>query len=162
MNRLIAAIDRKRGIGKHGGIPWSIPEDEAFFTDSTKTHGGHVLTGARTFRETYHNGPLQDRDNYILSRQDEDFPGVTVVHDLEAFLKEFTDKDLWVAGGAAVFEQVMGLGYADELYLTFIDADFGCDRFFPKYENDFELVQKGDWREQNGFRFYYATYRKKS
>ncbi len=161
MIRLIAALDRKRGIGKNGGIPWSIPEDAQFFTDATKTHGGNVLTGGRTFRETYTNGPLEGRHNYILTRHEEAIPGTTVVHDLTKLLEEFKGKDLWVSGGAEVFAAIMSAGHADELYLTHIDAEFGCDRFFPEYESDFKLVEKGEPRQQNGFHFYYAKYLKK-
>ena len=103
MIRLIAAIDRKRCIGKHGGLPWKIPEDEKFFTDQTKTRGGNVLTGAATFRDTYHGKPLKERNNYILTTKDTMIPGATIVHDLGALLEEFKDKDLWVAGGAGMF-----------------------------------------------------------
>jgi dihydrofolate reductase len=159
MIRLIAAIDRQRGIGKDGKIPWSIPEDEQYFTDQTKTHGGIVLTGARTFRETYH-GPLADRQNYILSRHDEAIEGAEVVHDLAKFLADFEGKDVWIAGGGAVFEQVMQAGKADELYLTHIDADFDCDRFFPEYEGKFQLAEQSKPHEQNGLHFYYARYTK--
>lgn len=158
MIRLIAAIDRKRGLAKRGGMPWSIPEDEKYFTEQTKTHGGHVLTGGTTFRETYHAHPLRDRHNYILTHDDTPIAGAEVVHDLETFLEGFTDKDLWVAGGAKVFEEVMALGKADELYLTLIDADFGCDQLFPEYEPAFKLARQDEQREQNGFRFTYAVY----
>lgn len=158
MIRLIAAIDRRRGIGKHGGLPWSIPEDEAYFTRQTKTFGGNVLTGGRTFRDTYHSRPLVKRQNYILTRHDLNIPGAIPVHDLHAFLEEFNDKDLWVAGGSEVFEEIIKAGKADELYLTHIDADFGCDRFFPEYENIFKKIEESEVREQNGFRFTYATY----
>jgi dihydrofolate reductase len=158
MIRLIAAIDRKRGIGKHGGIPWSIPEDEKFFTDQTKTHGGHVLTGGATFRDTYHGGPLKNRHNYILTHDTKPIKGATVVNDLAKFLKEFEGKDLWVAGGSKVFEAVMQASKADELYLTHIDADFSCDRFFPAYEDGFKLVEQSQPREQNGLHFTYTRY----
>lgn len=161
MIRLIAAIDRKRGIGKYGIIPWYIPEDEQFFTDQTKTHGGHVLTGGVTFRKTYKHGPLKDRHNYILTHDTSPIPGAVVVNDIAKFLEEWGDKDLWVSGGAGVFEEVMRAGKADELYLTHIDADFGCDRFFPEYEKDYKLVEQSEPCEQNGFRFIYARYVKK-
>lgn len=162
MNRLIAAVDRRLGIGKHGIIPWHIPIDEQFFTDKTKSQGGHVLTGGVTFRETYH-GPLKDRHNYILTHDDIPIEGVIVVHDLAKFLDECAaaGKDLWVAGGAKVFEQVIEMGKADELYLTHIDADFGCDRFFPAFEEVFERVESGQPQEQNGFHFTVAVYKKK-
>lgn len=157
MIRLIAAVDRKLGIAKKGILPWYIPEDEQYFTSQTKTYGGNVLTGGVTFRITYH-GPLKDRQNYILTHKTEPIKGAIVVNDIHKFLKEFEGKDLWVAGGAEVFKEVMDAGKADELYLTHIDADFGCDRFFPPYEDRFKLVEQSEPREQNGFRFIYTKY----
>lgn len=162
MIRLIAAIDRKCGLAKHGVLPWFIPEDEKYFTDQTKTHGGHVLTGAATFRNTYKGKPLAGRQNYILTHQAEPIEGAEAVHDLSKFLAGFQDKDLWVAGGAGVFEQVIQAGRADELYLTHIDADFRCDQFFPAYEAGFTLAEQTEPREQNGFTFTYARYVKSS
>ncbi len=82
------------------------------------------------------------------------------MHDLEEFLKNHDDKDLWVVGGAAVFSQVIEAGYADELYVTRIEADFGCDQFFPAYEKDFKLVSQSETHVQNGFTFSYALYTK--
>lgn len=158
MIRLIAAIDRKRGIAKQNVIPWHIPEDQAFFDSETKKYGGHVLTGEVTFRITYQGIPLADRQNYILTRQDWTISGARVVNDLAAFLREFQDKDLWISGGAAVFKGVMELGYGDELLITHVDADFGCDRFFPSFEKKFKLAEKSGPREENGFRFTYARY----
>ena len=158
MIRLIAAIDRKRGLARHSILPWSIPEDEQYFTDQTKKYGGNVLTGATTYRNTYH-GPLKDRQNFILTHDKTPIEGVILVHNLNGFLQDFQE-DLWVAGGAAVFDQVIKLDQADELYLTHIDADFGCDQFFPEYEERFKLVEQSEPREQNGFRFHYARYAK--
>lgn len=167
MIRFIAAIDRKRGLAKNGDMPWKIPEDEKFFSDMTKTHGGHVLTGGVTFRNNYKSRPLTDRHNYILTRQTDPIPGATVIHDREGLrqlLKQFTGKakDLWVSGGGEVFQQIFDEGLGDELYLTHIDADFGCDRFFPEYEDKFEKIEESEEREENGFRFKYATYKRVS
>jgi dihydrofolate reductase len=158
MIRLIAAMDSKRGIAKNGVMPWKIPEDEQFFTDQTKTLGGNVLSGMATFHEAYKDKPLAGRKNYILTHSTEPIEGAIVVNDLAKLLEEFKDKDLWVSGGAAVFQQVMDLGKADELYLTHIDGDFGCDRFFPEYEGKFKKTEESEVREQNGFRFTYARY----
>lgn len=160
MIRLIVAIDRKNGLAKHGFMPWNIPEDEQYFTDQTKSRGGNVLTGATTFTNTYKKGPLAGRQNYILTHDPVPIKGVTLVHDLEGLLNDFRHEDLWVAGGAAVFDQVMRASKADELYVTRIDADFGCDQFFPDYKQGFELVEESKIREQNGFKFTYAVYRK--
>jgi dihydrofolate reductase len=158
MIRLIAAIDRKRGLAKNGVMPWKIPEDEKYFTNQTKTHGGNVLTGSTTFWNTYHGKPLVKRHNYILTHKDTPIAGAVVVHDLDRLLEEFSGKELWVAGGAEVFKQIMAAGKADELYLTLIDADLGCDQFFPEYEKDFKLAERSEPREQNGYRFTYDRY----
>jgi len=162
MIRLIVAADRKLGIAKNGGMPWQIPDDEAYFTEMTKTHGGNVLTGGVTFREAYGSVPLAQRHNFILTHDQTPIEGVTLVHDLDEFLHGFQGQDLWVAGGAAVFEQVINKGYADELYLTQIDADFDCDQFFPDFEDKFLLIQKSDKHQQNGFNFRYAVYGRKT
>jgi dihydrofolate reductase len=161
MIRLIAAIDRKQGIAKQNVIPWHIPEDQAFFDSETKKHGGHVLTGGVTFRVTYSGKPLADRQNYILTHETQPIKGAKVINDLAAFLPEFRGKDLWVSGGAAVFDGIMELGYGDELLLTHVDADFGCDRFFPHYKKTFKLVEQSKPREQNGFHFTYSRYIRK-
>ncbi len=158
MIRLIAAIDRQKGIGKHGGQPWNIPEDEQHFTDLTKSHGAIILVGSTTF-QTF-KGPLADRKNYVLTHDKNPIDGVETVQDLKKFLRDFQSEDLWVIGGANLFSQVIELGLADELYLTKIEADFGCHQFFPTFEDHFALSEQGDLREQNGFVFSYATYTK--
>ncbi len=161
MIRFIAAIDRKHGIAKQNVIPWHIPEDEALFDSETKKHGGHVLTGSVTFKVTYLGVPLADRHNYILTRATKPITGARVINDLATFLPEFDNKNLWISGGAGVFQSVLDLGYGDELLITHVDADFGCDRFFPSYEKDFKLAQQSEPREQNGFRFTYSKYVRK-
>ena len=156
MFRLIAAIDRKRGLAKQGFQPWYIPEDEQFFTSQTKSLGGVVLVGSTTFK-TF-RGPLKGRQNYVLTHDKTPLEGVEVVDNLERFLKEWQTRDVWIIGGANVFAQVMELGHAAELYLTHVQADFGCNQFFPPYEDKFTLVEQSDMHEQNGFIFTFARY----
>lgn len=158
MIRLIAAIDRKQGIGKDGFQPWSIPADEQYFTEMTQTHGGHILVGNTTYK-LFH-APLANRTNFVLTRDKTPIDGAELVNNLEKFLKEYQNKDLWVIGGANVFSQVMDMGKADELYLTKIDADFGCNQFFPKYDEGFTLKEQSQLHEQNGFIFSYFVYTK--
>jgi dihydrofolate reductase len=156
MIRHIAAIDRQNGLAKHGAIPWSIPEDEQYFTTQTKTHGGIILTGMGTYR-TF-NEPLKDRTNYVLTHQTEPLPGAIIVRDLDKFFAE-TPGDIWVIGGADVFKQT--LDRADELYITRVDATFGCDRFYPEFADMFELFSQSETHTQNGFSFCYEIYRPK-
>lgn len=157
MIRAIAAIDRERGIGRQGKMPWKLPTDERYFTEQTKKYGAQVLTGRTTFDLTYH-GPLKERTNYILTHSPEPIPGVVVVNDLAAFIANLQG-DLWIAGGDAVFTQAMP--WTDELYLTLIDGVFGCDRFFPAYEHDYRLVSQSSPLTENGLTYTFCVFTKK-
>lgn len=154
MIRAIAAIDRERGIGKAGLMPWKLPTDERYFTEQTKLFGGKVLTGRRTYQLTYH-GPLKGRTNFVLTHDTRPIPGATLVHDLPSFLKSLKG-DLWIAGGAEVFEQA--LPWTDELYLTHLDGVFGCDRFFPPYESEFHRVSESAPVTENGTTYTFCVY----
>lgn len=160
MIRLIVAHDIKRGIGKNGSQPWKLPADEAYFDSMTKTKGAKVLVGSATYA-TF-RGPLADRENYVLTSKTQPTAGVHIVNDLTLFLDDIADDDLWVIGGANIYKQVIEAGRADELYITHIDADFDCDRFFPDYEANFEQVSKTATKTENNLNFYYAVYSKRT
>lgn len=156
MIRAIVAIDEKQGIAKHGFQPWYIPEDDQYFSDQTKQYGGNVLMGQRTFEII--GEPLAGRHNYVLTRNPGADSRVEYVTDLTSFLSQFEvqGRDMWVIGGASVYAQT--LQDVDELYITRIQADFGCDQFFPEFVPSFGLRQAGEQQEQNGFRFRFEVY----
>jgi dihydrofolate reductase len=156
MIRLIAAIDQKRGIAKNGRQPWRLPGDERYFKDQTARFGAKVLMGHTTFDVI--RRPLPDRTNYVLSHDRLGSTGIVRVTDLDEFLQSSAE-DIWVIGGAAVYEQTIRL--ADELYLTLIASDFGCDQFFPDYEQKFELVSQSPLQHEAGASYSYAIYRRR-
>jgi dihydrofolate reductase len=158
MIRHIVAIDREYGMAKNGTLPWKIPEDEQYFTDKTKEFGGVTLTGRATY-DTFGGKPLEGRQNFVVTHRDEPIAGATLVHDIDAFFRDHPE-DVWVVGGSEIFKQTLGI--ADELYVTRVDATFGCDRFYPKFEENFELSSQSDWKEQNGFRYRYEIYQKRA
>lgn len=158
MIRLIAAVDRHRGIAKQGFQPWKIPEDEAYFAELTKSYGGLVLVGSTTYKSF--GKPLTDRINYVLTSDKTPLEGAQVVNNLEKFLREHGSGDLWVIGGANVYSQIFEAGLADEVYITNIEADFGCNQFFPKFEDGYNLTSQSELHEQNGFIFSYLIYAK--
>lgn len=159
MIRSIVAIDQQRGLAKRGFQPWFIPDDEKYFTDETKKFGGIVLYGKRTFELSMLGKPLAERQNYIVTHDTTPIPGAYVVNDLNKFFEEHHRQDVWVVGGAQIFEQTMAI--ADELYITKIKADFGCDQLFPKYEAAFELAEASDMHTENGFLYTYTIYKRK-
>lgn len=157
MIRLIAAIDQKRGIAKGDVQPWFIPTDEKYFLEQTSKWGGEVLMGAKTYEIIGH--PLSNRKNYVATSDAVMVNGAEIVSDLVEFLKGF-GRDLWVIGGASIFEQA--LPYADELFLTEIQADFGCDKFFPEFNPTFMPFGGDEPQTENGFTFKFNIYIKRA
>jgi dihydrofolate reductase len=108
----IAAVARNRGIGLHNKLPWRIPEDFAFFKATTM--GQVLLMGRKTYESI--GRPLPGRTTVVLSRSGFTAPGVIVAKDwLEAAKVEPT-KTLFLAGGAALYEEA--LPWCAELILT--------------------------------------------
>jgi dihydrofolate reductase len=158
MIRLIVAMDQKRGIAKQGQTPWDIPNDMAYFVTHTKSYGGNILVGGTTFRNGLKNKPLAGRTTFLLTRSEQPIAGVQLVHDLTPWLVAMEKQDVWVIGGASVYEQILEQDKADELYITHIDADLDCDQFFPPYQSKFRLQSQSQPQEQNGFHYIFSVY----
>ena len=154
MIRFIAAIDQKRGLATDEGIPWHLPIDLQYYRD--KTRGGNLLMGYNTYIEF--SKPMPGRD-FVLTYEKNLKEGFEPVNDLEKFIASFDNENLWVIGGAGVFEQT--LKYADELYMTRIDADFHCTKFFPEFEGRFELKEKSGDITENGITFHFEVWQAK-
>jgi dihydrofolate reductase len=128
----IAAIARNRGIGKDNRLPWRIPEDFAFFKETTM---GHVLVmGRRTYESI--GRPLPGRTTIVLSRSGFSSPGVTTVTDWEALRSIEPGKTLFLAGGAQLYAE--GLPACTELLLTHVDQEPEADTFFPDWTKGFD------------------------
>jgi dihydrofolate reductase len=153
MIRLIAAIDNHNGIAKDGVQPWKLPTDEKYFLDQTKRFGGNILRGRKEY-EVF-NRPIPDHHNFVLSHKAGADDRVTWVTDLDAFLRDFTE-DLWVVGGANVYEQTIAL--AQELYITEINKDYDCDKFFPHFSADFHLQGPRTEIKENGTSYWFCVY----
>jgi dihydrofolate reductase len=153
--RLIVAADNHLGIAKDGRQPWSIPADEKYFTQQTKSFGGMVLEGYKTYQVI--GRPYKDRITFVLTHH-EPPKGTIAVHNLKSFLKDMT-ADLWIVGGESIYNQT--LKDADEVWLTQIDADFKCDQFFPDFVRHFEVESQSDWKSHSGIRFRYSVYARK-
>lgn len=160
MIRLIVAHDNQRGIAKDGGLPWDIPEDQAYFAAQTKTHGGRMLVGAATQREI--GEPLEGRTTYVLTHESKLGPGLQKIVNLEQFMQDNAQKDLWVIGGAAIYQQVLDGGWADEVYVTLIDARFGCTTFFPHIPEYLTLREQSEWHTYQDLRYTFQIYTRKT
>ena len=135
---LIAAVDSKNGIGLNGKMPWGhIKEDMEFFRKTTT--GFTVIMGRCTF-ESLGNKPLPDRRNIVISST----PNLVYYsryHNLfyefsleDAIIKLLREKEIFIIGGESIYKKA--IYYADTIYLTHIDKDYNCDRFFPDVDEN--------------------------
>lgn len=157
MIRLIVSVDEKLGIAKDGQEPGSLPGERKHFKELTMQHGGIMLMGRLTYEQI--GRALPGRQSFVLSSTMPDTEGITIVRDLPTFLA--SHPDVWVIGGASVYEQT--LLKADELYITRLHADLGCDQFFPTFStDDFRLVEREPDQHENGLTFHYEVYSRTS
>jgi len=126
---LIVAMDEKRGIGKNNALLCHLPADLKHF--KTLTLGKPIIMGYHTYQSI--GKPLPGRLNIVLSRQQRDIEGVTVVHSLQDALQLTQDyDDVMIIGGESVFKQALPL--ANRIYLTVIHHQFAADVFFPEFD----------------------------
>lgn len=157
MIRFIAALDSKQGIANEQGIPWQgkIPSDVKQFR--YKTIHGNLMMGAGWYKEQQQ--PLPERRNLVATTSEETLrPGFEKVTDARAYLIS-TKEDIWVGGGAALFASTLDL--ADELYLTQLQGDWQCTKFFPPFKDKFELVKESDPITENGITYTFQVWNKK-
>lgn len=156
MIRFIAALDIERGIADDTGIPWKgkLPTDVAYYHG--KIHSHNYLIGHATYEQ--HSKPLSGTPTFVATTKTEKLRlGFIKVTDARKFLTDQTE-DIWVGGGAGLFASTFDL--ADELYLTRIDKDFSCTKFFPDFEKDFKLLSKSDTQTENGINFCFEVWHK--
>lgn len=148
MLNIIVAVDRQNGIAKDGKIPWHIPEDLRFFSQTTKqtknaTKMNAVIMGKKTWKSIPKRG-LSDRINIIVSNTmtlDELENDMTtdaiciLASSLDDALtrcdKTVSIENVFVIGGVRLYTEVLSRCHVDNIYITKIDDDYGCNLFFP-------------------------------
>lgn len=139
---LIAAVARNGVIGADGGIPWHLPQDFAHFKATTL---GHTLVMGRATYESI-GQPLPGRTTIVVTRDPEwSAEGVLVAHSLECALAMAGGEDVYVAGGATVYEAA--LPYADVQLLSEVDLEPVGDTFYPGVDTETWAVVDRDPRE---------------
>lgn len=139
--KLIAAVALNNAIGgEDGKIPWDFhPEDMKLFSGKTKSEGGVVVMGRKTFLSLPEKfRPLPDRINCILTRnEDWRYEGVEVYTSKEALLQGLQNRGIesvWVCGGGEIYQQFIDI--ADELHLSrFKVTSESAVAFFPKFDH---------------------------
>ncbi len=121
---IIAAVDSNWAIGYQNSLLVRIPRDQQIFREMTE--GKVIVVGRRTLESFPQRQPLKNRVNIVLSRdQTYAVKGAVVVHSIKELmetLEQYDEKDVYVAGGASVYGQL--LPYCDTAYITKIDYTY--------------------------------------
>ncbi|MEW6302165.1 MAG: dihydrofolate reductase [Verrucomicrobiota bacterium] len=142
--KAIAAMSENRVIGRGNQIPWHLPEDFKWFKQTTT---GHIIVmGRKTFESI--GRPLPNRTTIVLSRSGAPIPGVTVVSGLRKIDPAKETCDVFICGGAQIYEQTLPL--CSDLYLTLVKRTVEGDAFFPPFEHLFDL--RAELRDTPEFR----------
>lgn len=159
---LIAALDRRRAIGRGGELLWQEREDQKHFR--AVTMGSPVIMGRKTWDSLPDRfKPLPGRRNIVVTRNpDWQAAGADAARSLDDALALAADMDrVFVIGGGALY--ALALTHADELVLTEIDAVFdNADTFFPAVDPAvFSEVQRDDRVSADGVRYAFVTYHRR-
>lgn len=154
---LIWAQTTSRVIGRDGGIPWRLPEDQARFKDLTL---GHTVVMGRLTWESLPNSvrPLPGRDNVVVTRQcGYRADGARVVATLAEALDG--DDECWVIGGAQIY--ALALPSASRLEVTEVGIDLPVqpgDALAPQLGHDWARTS-GEWRTSStGVRYRFHSF----
>jgi len=159
---IVVATGRNNEIGKAGNLLCHLPADLKHFKEITSGHT--VIMGRKTY-QSLPKGPLPNRRNIVISRNTHlKVEGAEVYSSLDyAFIRLINKDEVFVIGGAQIYEQALPL--ADKIYLTKIHADFpDADVFFPKI--DLSVWQETDREtffadEKNPYSFSFIEYERR-
>ena len=139
---IIAAMDRKRGIGADNKLPWRLSADLKRFRELTMDH--HIIVGRKTFESI--GRPLPGRRMIVVTRDVKyKAEGCDVAHSVEDAInlaREKGESEVFICGGAEIYAQTIEI--VDRMYLTFVDAEVAADTFFPEFD-------EREWSERESF-----------
>lgn len=156
MIAIIAAVGKQRVIGINNRLPWSLPVDMKHFQAMTLGHT--VVMGRKTMESI--GKPLPNRINLVLSRNLSQPPeGFKLIQSVDQVLNLADNDTVFIIGGESIYR--LFLPFAKVIYLTFIDAFFHGDSFFPELPSEeWQIVseQPGEVDEENSYPFVFRVY----
>lgn len=128
---IAVAVGDNDVIGFEGGMPWPRTGDMRQFKELT---WGHPIVMGRATYESI-GRPLPGRTSIVLTRRpdwDPD-PDIVVAGDLDTALARARelDDDVFLIGGAAVFDEALERDLVDTMVVTHVPLSPAGDTFFP-------------------------------
>ena len=157
----IVASDANGAIGRQGDLLCHLPADMKHFKEVTMGHS--IVMGRKTF-ESFPRRPLPGRQNIVITRNRQwQYPSVTVAHSVEDAISAAATDDVFIIGGADIYEQTLPL--VDVLHLTLIHARWAsADAFFPALDmNEWqEVYREHHWSDhRNAYEFDFITLKRR-
>lgn len=163
--RAIVAVDENWAIGKDNNLLFHIKEDLQRF--KTLTIGRAVVMGRKTFESLPDRKPLEGRDNYILTRDENYFvEGAIVVNSYSDFLSNYANKypsdNICIIGGSEIYK--LFLNDVNNVYLTKVHKSVeGADAFFPNLNEmeEWEIADRSEvYKSKHGIEYEFILYKK--
>ena len=176
---IVVGLDKNRGIGLNGSLPWCLPSDLKHFkqitmgnTTNTISPDGlapgqnAVIMGRKTWDSIPDKRrPLPGRLNIILSSNKQINLPAGVLHCLS--LNEALDQankhncpEIFVIGGAKVYDESMMHPLCDTLYITEIDGDFSCDTCLGQIPEVFNKEDESNPLTESGITYRFSKYKR--
>ena len=157
----IVAVADDWAIGHQGELLCHLPADMKHFKEVTMDHS--IVMGRKTF-ESFPRRPLPGRQNIVITRNLQwQYPGVTVAHSVADAIAAAETADVFIIGGADIYEQTMPM--VDVLHLTMIHARWAsADAFFPALDmSEWQEVSREHYESdhRNAYEFDFITLKRR-
>lgn len=163
MINIIAAITDNNALGKDNKLLFRLKKDMAHFKNITTDNV--VIMGRKTYESI--GKTLPNRVNIILSRNmksNEDFYTFDSIEKAIEWSKEnYPQKEIFIIGGASVYDKALKDDIVDKLYMTKIKQTVeDADAFFPEidYKRKWSITSVERFFE-NGIEFFIYEAEKK-
>jgi dihydrofolate reductase len=163
---LIVAVSKyNNGIGKDNRLLWHLPADMKFFKSTTT--GYPVITGRKNYESIPEKfRPLPNRENIILTRQNTKYADAEVCNSIEKALelaRNHKKEKAFVIGGGEIYNQFLNKNLVDKILITWVDAPFDADVFFPKLNSNWKISKEEAHTpdEKNKYAYNFTEYSKK-
>lgn len=132
--KMILAVDRGNAIGHADGrLPWKIPADMKRFKELTS--GSDIMMGRKTFESFGKAEGLPNRFNIVITSDPagyhEDVCAIAASpkHFIQAHQECIGCEpgDIWVIGGATIYDQLIDAALVDEIFVTIVDTNSDAD-----------------------------------
>lgn len=161
MISLVVAVSKNGVIGGDNELLWHLSDDLKSFKKITSN--SDIIMGRKTYESI--GKALPNRVNIVVSStmsQEENMDVIVAKNPREALLKSYRNGDVYIIGGANIYDQMHM--YCDTIYLTLVDCEIDGDAHFDlSILKDFNEIdrKKFEKSDKNEFNFDIIKYIRK-